>query len=563
MHAARQKNPWRFLWSRIVLLVAIALVPAAAIILHTFLDLRKSSYATIQERLVGLTSFAAAEQGYLLEGTRPFLTALSNIPAIRALHGEACAAILSSILRENPPYVNIGVTDGEGNGICSAFPLPGSVTRRDQVWFQRAMTKKEFSLGDYRIDRITGKPSVDVAYPMLDRNDRVYGVVVATLGLEWLNNLIAQEDGQLRTTTLTILDHTHTIISRHPDPDRWVGLNEGHHPLSLLMQQRRRGSAWMEDIDGTVRFHAFTALPGHIGLPGAYVRMSVTETAILSEVYSNLYKNVALLFIGALLTVLMAWFSGRILIGRFIDEHKRVDALQSEFIGLASHQLRTPLTSIRWIIELFLCGKIGPLTVEQRNLVADAQTCADHMTATIHMLLLISQIEARTFSTKDTAVPVLSLLRELCDAHSHASAEKHLTVTVKCPGDLVIMTDRDMFREILANLLSNAIQYSPRGGTISLHAERASKNRLHLTVADTGYGIPLSQQGRVFTKFFRGANVVRKQTEGSGLGLHLVSVLVGVLSGTITFSSEENRGTTFSVFLPLFPPLHGEAPPHR
>lgn len=436
-----QENLWRFLWPRLILLVTIALVPAAAIILHTFISLRKSSYETLQERLVGFTNVAAAQQE--------------------------------------------------------------------------------------RFDALAARTSLPP------------------------------------DTTLTILDRNFTIITRQPDPEHWVGLTIAHHPLSLLMQERKRGTVRLTDLDGVVRVHAFASLPGKAGLPGTYVRMSIAETAMLSEVYKNLRGNTFLLFIGALLTLLVAWLSGRILIGRFITERERIEALKSEFISLASHQLRTPLTTIRWIIETFLSGKMAPLTPPQLDLAKDAKACADSMSATIRILLLISRAEAHTFTTKHTIVALSPLLQELRDEYAHVAKKKHLTVTIACPENITMMTDREILREILENLLSNAIHYTPDNGTITLRVKSTTKNRIQCTVTDTGYGIPLSEQERVFSKFFRGANVRKRQTEGSGLGLYLVNILVGILGGTITFSSEENRGTTFSVLLPPSPSFDAEVPPHR
>lgn len=553
MPVTDQKS-WHLLWPRIALVVLIALLPATAITFYTFYDLRKSSYTVVQERLIGFTNIAAAQQEHFIEGARQFLVAISQIPAIRSLQNETCTATLTNLLQEHPIYLNISILDTKGNSVCGVFPSLQSI-KTDRPLFHRTVTTKGFTIGSYQVDPLTRKPSIGVAHPVTDDQGQVGAVVMAMLSLEWFNKAALQAILPANTV-LTIVDRNHTIVIRNPDPHQWVSLNIAHHPISLMLQQRRNGVARFLDLDGVMRLHAFRTLPGDGGLPGGYVRMSMDDAEIFADVYRNLQGNMLLLFMGALLSVLMAWLGSRVLIGHFIAEHERIDELKSEFISLASHQLRTPLTSIRWIIKAFLSGRIGTLSAPQIDLAKDAQRCADHMSATIRTLLLISCAELRTFTTHHAMVDILPLLEELRDEQGHFIGQKHLTVTIECSKELSMHTDREILREILGNLVSNAVRYVPDNGSIIVGAESKPGNRIQFTVNDTGYGIPIREQKRVFTKFFRGANVVKHQTDGSGLGLYLVRTLVGILGGTITFSSVENRGTTFSVILPFSSPSH-------
>ena len=230
-------------------------------------------------------------------------------------------------------------------------------------------------------------------------------------------------------------------------------------------------------------------------------------------------------------------------------EHKLVERAKSEFVSLSSHELRTPLTSIKWTLEMFKAGTTGPLNLMQIELVNRAHVSAIRMAQTITTMLMLSRLEAKRLKLIPRSIKLQELLQTIKDEQQeHARRMKH-TVTVVSP-ELELRTDEQLLKEIVINLLSNAIKYTPEGGHIHIAAKTEPDDTVSIMVSDSGYGIPVKEQPHIFTKFYRAENIQDKETSGTGLGLYLVQALVELLGGVISFQSQENKGTTFTVKLP-------------
>ncbi|MDD4319677.1 MAG: ATP-binding protein [Candidatus Peribacteraceae bacterium] len=242
-------------------------------------------------------------------------------------------------------------------------------------------------------------------------------------------------------------------------------------------------------------------------------------------------------------------------IAQMQDIHRRkVELLaQSEFVALASHQLRTPLTALRWALGRAVRVFRGASADER--LLREAYKASTQLAAIIDAMLTISRIEAGKVRIQQEAVHVRDFLYALKEENRDEWAGKHLTVSIIVPPQMSVHTDRDLFHECVMNLFSNAIKYTPQGGAITLEARREPRHVI-LSVSDTGFGIPDREQQRVFTKFFRGENVVLREPNGTGLGLYLVYIIVRILGGHVSFRSREGQGTTFTVALPEKPSDH-------
>lgn len=257
----------------------------------------------------------------------------------------------------------------------------------------------------------------------------------------------------------------------------------------------------------------------------------------------------------ALVTVSPVMLGGRpigtIEVVRDITQEEEIDRAKTEFVSLASHQLRTPLTAMRWYIELLLKGSMGPLTPEQKASLQEVLASNLNMIELVGALLSVARIEVGTL----TVAPALSNIEQL--ASSVVSelkpeiTEKQLHFTEEYDTHIPpMLLDPDLTRIIFQNLLTNAVKYTPVGGSVSLKIRRKGHS-VHIEIADTGYGIPKQQQKQLFTKLFRADNVRQKDTNGTGLGLYIVKSIVENSKGKIWFKSEENVGTTFYVQLPL------------
>lgn len=240
---------------------------------------------------------------------------------------------------------------------------------------------------------------------------------------------------------------------------------------------------------------------------------------------------------------------GHVFLYRDVTQERRVDAAKSEFMSLASHQLRTPLTSVRWAI-----GRLSKLLKdrsgeEEARLFGTARAAVTHMSKSIDTMLMISRIEAGKVTVKRAEVLLCPILQGAVKQEQEQIDAKKLSVSVHCEEEAGAHCDESILREIVTNLVSNAVKYTPDGGMILVRCARQAGS-VHIDVQDNGYGIPTHQQRKIFSKFFRGDNILRMHTDGTGLGLYLAYRLADLLDGSLSFVSEENRGTTFTLVLP-------------
>jgi len=242
---------------------------------------------------------------------------------------------------------------------------------------------------------------------------------------------------------------------------------------------------------------------------------------------------------------------GFMAITRNISERKRIDRAKSEFVSLASHQLRTPLTIMNWHSEMLLAGKAGKLNDRQRKYLEEIYTANQQLVNLVNLLLNISRIELGILNIKPKPTNIIEIANSVLRGLLPQIKNKKLKIEKNYDKNLpIINIDPNIMRIIFQNLLSNAIKYIPKEGKVRLLIKKQKSNML-IKVSDTGYGIPKKQQLQVFTKFFRADNVVEKEPNGTGLGLYIVKSILEQSGGKTWFESEENKGTTFYVTIPL------------
>ncbi|HET7060485.1 MAG TPA: ATP-binding protein [Candidatus Saccharimonadales bacterium] len=242
---------------------------------------------------------------------------------------------------------------------------------------------------------------------------------------------------------------------------------------------------------------------------------------------------------------------GAIEVFRDISIEEEVDRIKSEFISLASHQLRTPLSSIKTYSHMLKDGYMGEVSKAQSGALQTIVEAADRMNELISTLLNITRMESGAVAATVRSIRIDTLVRDVVKELSVPAAAKKLDVTVAITGrhSKNIRTDRAILKEVLTNLVSNAVKYTPKNGTVSVMVRLRSDHVL-IQVSDTGWGIPKYSQDQIFSKFFRAENIVRRETTGTGLGLYLVKGLVDAINGRIWFESQEGKGTDFFLSLP-------------
>ncbi|RJO59709.1 hypothetical protein C4546_00580 [Candidatus Parcubacteria bacterium] len=231
---------------------------------------------------------------------------------------------------------------------------------------------------------------------------------------------------------------------------------------------------------------------------------------------------------------------------------KELDQLKTEFISVASHQLRTPLSAIKWSLKMLMDKDLGPLNEEQQELIVKGYQSNERMIDLINDLLNVSRIEEGRFTYLFVEQSIDPILRELIEEQKHVAQEKRISLEYD-PGKIplpIVRVDTQKIHLGLQNIVDNALKYTPFGGKIYVRV-KPEKEELIISIQDTGVGIPVNQQPRVFSKFFRGDNVIRMQTEGTGLGLFITHNIIQKHHGRVWFESHEGKGTSFYVALPL------------
>ena len=245
-------------------------------------------------------------------------------------------------------------------------------------------------------------------------------------------------------------------------------------------------------------------------------------------------------------------FSGKLVILHDITREKMVERMKTEFVSISAHQLRTPLSAIKWTLKMLLDGDLGKITAEQKEFIEKTYQSNERMIKLINDLLNVTRIEEGRYLYKPSLASIENIVQSVIGSLEEEVKRKKLKLEFKKPTKKLpqIKIDIEKIGLAVQNLIENAIRYTKPEGKITVSLS-GDKKEIKLEVKDTGVGIPKDQQKRIFNKFFRAANAIRLETEGSGLGLFIVKNIVEAHGGKVWFKSEEGKGSTFSFTLPI------------
>jgi signal transduction histidine kinase len=246
---------------------------------------------------------------------------------------------------------------------------------------------------------------------------------------------------------------------------------------------------------------------------------------------------------------------------RLVEELRTVDRVKSDFLATVSHELRTPLTTIAGYIEILRDQDAGPLSPAQDRMLETVDRNTARLRHLIEDVLTLSKIESGAFKTMMQPVSLAGVVGADVTALQPAAAAKGLNFTWLDPDHgLVVSGDSGQLDRLVMNLLSNAVKFTPEGGSVGVSVECEGSMAV-LRVTDTGIGIPESDQKELSTRFFRASNAVERSIPGTGLGLAIVRTIVANHNGELEVTSQEGRGTTVTVRIPLIAakgPRHAE-----
>ncbi len=243
---------------------------------------------------------------------------------------------------------------------------------------------------------------------------------------------------------------------------------------------------------------------------------------------------------------------GSLIILHDISHEKIIEKMKSSFVTVTAHQLRTPSSVVKWALQMFLEGDFGKITKKQREIIKKAYNTNEKMIKLVGSLLDVAQIEEGKYILKLVLLDLEAIIQSVIDSHQQEILEKNIKfkfqkLKVKLPK---LMLNEEKIKIAVTNLIGNAIKYTLVGGEVSVILAKRDEE-IEVRVKDTGMGIPENQKRKVFTKFFRGKNIMRVETEGTGLGLFISKSIIEAHNGKIWFDSQENKGTTFYFTIPI------------
>jgi len=243
---------------------------------------------------------------------------------------------------------------------------------------------------------------------------------------------------------------------------------------------------------------------------------------------------------------------GNVTVFEDITAFKRLDQMKSDFVNMVAHELRSPLVSVRQLNSVLLEGLAGPLGEKQEEFVSRGTRKIDALLELINDLLDVARIEAGKHVQHQVPTDVGRILKETVALMAPRAKARGIVLACSCRDLKPVQADPKNIEEVFNNLITNAINYSPEGGRVTVTAEVLGEH-MQIKVEDTGVGIPAEELPKIFDKFYRVKHPKTRQVTGTGLGLSIVKGVVEAHHGTITVESVPDKGTVFRVLLPLIP----------
>jgi signal transduction histidine kinase/CheY-like chemotaxis protein len=599
--------------ARLVSLGLIATAPALVVILYT----QSIERARARERAVSdirqVTQLAASQQATLFDGVQRLLLTLAQLPEVQSHDPSRCRALLPSLLRDHPGYINIWVNKITNTSFCEAIPVGVGITSANstRAWYQRAVATRTTAVGDYQVSPLTGMPDVILAHPLINRAGEIEGIIAAAISLDPLNDIAARA-ALPPGTTLTLVDRQQRILARHPADKHAIGQKmpapTGVSPEMVID---------IVGIDGVPKLYATAPVHGSLDT-GLWIGMEVDRDAAQAPA-SSVLRRQAVLLTALLLATLAATLTGgeqfvlkpivalaevtrRLAAGdlsaraRLRRSAPGLEALAAAVNAMATEmearsraeahaqaELRVSEERLRHVQKLETVGQLAAGVAHNfNNLLTIIAGCSELLTsrhedeqdrgdleeikrATTRGAVLTRQL--LEFSRRQDAVrtrlDLNQTLGELRDMLGRVLPENiTLTISPSAEGAWVVI-DRHEAEQVVLNLVLNARDAMPDGGSIdvdlalvTLDASASSAlgppltgRFVRVTVRDTGTGMVPEVREHLFEPFF----TTKAAGRGTGMGLASVDGIVRQNHGAITVDTAPGKGSTFTVYFPAVP----------
>jgi len=280
---------------------------------------------------------------------------------------------------------------------------------------------------------------------------------------------------------------------------------------------------------------------------GLIIIVAILVTYYIASLRVESPTVVSLLVIGVTFILLIIDY----IITRSFERISEANRMKTEFISVVSHQLRSPLTNLKYSLEFLMTNKLKSVSKDEMEYFKILEENTKRMGDLINNLLIVSRIETGQLPLRNEEFSLVDLTKKMVMKFKIYSEATNVVIKLKAEKNMSnVFADPFWIEQTIQNLLDNAIRYSHKGDTVEIKIKPDSK-KLIFTIKDTGVGIPKQEQKFIFQKFFRSKNALKYQTQGSGLGLHIIRNVLNLMKGKIWFTSKENEGTTFHFTLPI------------
>ncbi len=280
---------------------------------------------------------------------------------------------------------------------------------------------------------------------------------------------------------------------------------------------------------------------------GLIIIAVIIITYFISSARIESPTTISLLVIGIAFVLLVINF----IITKSFERIAEANRMKTEFINIVSHQLRSPLTNLKFTLQLLSDDKekINKKEKEYFNILEEN---TEKMGDLINNLLTISRIERNKLPLRKDNFSLVKLSKEIVMKFKAQAEASNVKIKMKMKKNLPnVYADKSWLEQVIQNLLDNAVKYVNSGSLIEIRVKRSGRDKLQFEIEDNGLGIPKEEQKYIFNKFFRSKNVIKHQTSGSGLGLYICKKILSLMKGRIWFESKENKGATFYFTLPV------------